>query len=438
MKRAVPDGIAGMLLSAVAAGCSVSTASLINLSTDIIVTAVLPWLLLWITTTIPVDDMDHDGPSKNMTLRLAGVGFASGTLFWIRYAGIFIPLAIGAYLLFVMYKHRAIRFREWFSYAGFAAVPVATLLILNKIFGSTGSLQSQLNLGTATNLNLSPSLLTTTWWNFTQFGFYDYHHFSDGFYALYPVVMISAFLLIRPLRRSFHTYMKTPAYGITIFLVAGLFVLLITTTAVFGDKYNYVREERYYLSVKPLYFLLFVSPLMLIPRRFIRVTLCVILLIGCHWLIRVEWPRPYQRWLAADRPATAYGQWSRCFEPDADGIYAWLKQRAKSDWIVVSNFHEYIALETKIPALPIPPDAPTLDQWIERICTSRGVTDPHVVFVLDPENRWRNYWIPDPEEILLTFDLKDRIFLTENSTTLILSYPYHDITYSRSNPIALK
>ena len=46
VKRAVPRGICGTLLSAVAAACSVSAAMLINPSTDAILVAVLPFTLL--------------------------------------------------------------------------------------------------------------------------------------------------------------------------------------------------------------------------------------------------------------------------------------------------------------------------------------------------------------------------------------------------------
>ena len=45
-RRALPRGITGTLLALVAAGCAVSTASLINPSTDLIVVALLPFVLL--------------------------------------------------------------------------------------------------------------------------------------------------------------------------------------------------------------------------------------------------------------------------------------------------------------------------------------------------------------------------------------------------------
>jgi hypothetical protein len=147
---------------------------------------------------------------------------------------------------------------------------------------------------------------------------------------------------------------------------------------------------------------------MLIPRRVVRAVLCVALVLACSWTLQQEWSRPYERWRTADRPRTPYGQWSRCFEPDAFELYAWLASQAGPNLIVVSNFHEYITLETKIPALPIPLDRATLNTWIDGICTSREVTNPRVLFVLDPDNRERSYWLPDPSTVIKTFALTPR------------------------------
>lgn len=439
IKRTLPGGITGNLLAGVAAGCSVTTASLINPSTDIIVVAILPWILSWLSTTIPVhpcNDLEYD--FRKITLKLAFIGFVSGMIFWIRYAGIYIPIAIGVYLFIAFYFHRVIRIRQWFTYLGFAFIPIVSLLTINQVFGSSESVQTQLNLGTSIQTNFSLALLTHAWSNFTKFGFYDYVPISQGLYALWPVIMILAIVFIRPLRKSISTYIHMPAIGMSICLVTTLLIMLITATALFGDKYNYVGLQRYYLPLKPLYFLLFVGPLFLIPRRFIRVILCVVMIVCCNWLIRVEWSRPYARWVAADRPASDYGQWSQCFEPDADSMYQWLQQQANPHLIVVSNFHEYIMLETKIPTIPIPTDIPTLDQWIERICEARNITDPRVLFVLDPDNQWRNYWIPEPDVIIQAFQLKDRIKLTDHHSTLIYPYDYQNTTNSDFMHIANK
>ncbi|MCH9034299.1 MAG: hypothetical protein IID42_07320, partial [Planctomycetes bacterium] len=175
----------------------------------------------------------------------------------------------------------------------------------------------------------------------------------------------------------------------------------------------YVALERYYRPVRPLYFVLFAMPVLWfsahsnwITRRIIRTTACAALLIACFWLVRYEWPRPYQRWLAAEREATPSGYWARCFTPGAANLYGWLKDEASPELIVVSNFHEFVALETGLPTLPIPKDRSTLDDWITRIATARGITAPRVLFVLDPDIKWREYWIPQSNEIVSRFGLE--------------------------------
>ena len=86
-------------------------------------------------------------------------------------------------------------------------------------------------------------------------------------------------------------------------------------------------------------------------------------------------------------------------------LYEWLRKQQSEDLIVVSNFHEFITLETMIPTLPIPPDLPTLEDWIERIAAARGIAHTRVLFVLDPDNRWRDYWIAAPKAVIRMFAL---------------------------------
>ncbi len=285
-----------------------------------------------------------------------------------------------------------------------AAGPVVVLLLVNRVLG-TGSTQAQLNLGHTVGFRLSPQLIARAWWRFTDFGFYNYHWYAHWVYALWPIVLVTGLTLIRPTRQAMREFAAIPAVRVSFAVTASLLAMLIGATALFGDKYDYVGLERYYLPIRPLYFLLFVAPLARLPWRVVRALTCVGLVVACSWLVQVEWPRPYKRWLAANRAVTPYGQWARHFEPGAADLYNWLRTRAGPDLIVVSNFHGYIALETGIPTLPIPKDVDTLNDWIERICASRGVTNPRVLFILDPDNKGREYWIPDPATIVQTFAL---------------------------------
>ncbi|RME38109.1 MAG: hypothetical protein D6788_08065, partial [Planctomycetota bacterium] len=124
------------------------------------------------------------------------------------------------------------------------------------------------------------------------------------------------------------------------------------------------------------------------------------------WVIGRDWYRPYRRFLGQPREAAPSGRWAKAFTPNASPFYERLRRMGGDDLILVSNYHEFVTFETGLPALPIPPDRKTFDRWIDRIRRRRGIDRPRVVFALDPDNRWRSYWIPDPSDIVQRFDLK--------------------------------
>ena len=410
VRRCVPSGVTGVLLAAVAAGCAAPLAFLMNPSTDIVLIALLPFVLLFTTRGIGCFTRDDAGGSRRRAFAwLACAGLSAGTLVWFRYAGVFVPAGIILYLLIGWPQQRADRLRGSAVFAICAAVPVAAILAINSIFSTTSSVQAQLNLGTTTGFDFSWSRLAGAWWNLTDLGFYDYYGFSHWVYALWPVGVAIAALCLRSVRQTMMSFLSTSVGGLSVCLIVALIALVVGATSVFGGKYDYVADMRYYLPAKPLYFVLFVAPLLLVSRRIVRVAIrvlmCVGLLTACSWIIQVNWQRPYARWLTANRPVTPYGQWSRCFEPGAPELYAWLGAQADPHLIVISNFHETIALETKIPALPIPKDVAALSRWIDAVSAARRITDPRVLFVLDPDNRWRDYWIPDPGETIARFAL---------------------------------
>jgi len=285
-----------------------------------------------------------------------------------------------------------------------AAGPVVIMLSVNRVFGS-GATLSQFNLGHTIHLDMSAGDFARAWWNFTDLGFYDYHWFSHWFFAVWPVALLSGVLIFRGSRRAFLKFTSLPEVRLSIAVTVSSLAMLIAASGLFGDKYDYVGLERYYLPIRPLYVLLFVAPISYVPLRTVKAVACVGLALACSWLVEVEWTRPYKRRLADMEAVTPYGQWARCFEPGAADLYGWLDARAGSDIIVLSNFHEYIALETGIAALPIPKDEDTLNDWVERRCVSRGVTSPRVLFVLDTENKDREYWIASPDTIVRSFAL---------------------------------
>ncbi|MCH8854129.1 MAG: hypothetical protein IID41_15980 [Planctomycetes bacterium] len=415
-----------MKLAAVGAGCSVSTASLLHPTTDLLVVAALPFILLGAARAIEHSKgstASRSDPIATRWLMMAGV--LAGLLFWVRYASVFVPVAVGVFL-FAAYLCRRISLGRIVLFAACASVPIVTLLIINRVYGTTASLQGQLNLGQTVKLDLSMAQLMTAWWKFMDFGFYDYHWYSHWLFALWPAVAGGVAVCIRPTRRAIGGFLSTPGAALSTAVVIVLLMMLVGATAVFGDKYSFIDLDRYYTPARPLYMLLFVGPLLLIPRRMVRVAISVGLVIAASWTVQQEWPRPYARWLAANREATPYGAWGHCFSPHAADLYHWLEEQKSDDLIVVSNFHDYVAMETRIPAIPVPLDPTTLDTWIERICQARGITDPHILFVLDPDNHWREYFLSSPAEVVRVFDLHNRADAPAELSAMLFDYAVSD------------
>ena len=407
LRNGLPRGVTGVTVAAVGAACAVPFAFLVNPSTDAVLVAGLPFVLLITTRGVAAGEDQvrrTQGPSRSTSL-LALAGLTAGSLVWFRYASLFVTVAIGGYLAYTCLRRRIVQPRAVCTFVLCAALPILTLLLINRALSASTSLQSQLNLGAGTEVDFSLRRLAEAWWNFAALGFYDHRPSSHWILALWPAGVMTA--LAYTYRRSdrVRCVIAMPQVGLSVALVGSLLAMLIVMTTVFRAKYDYAADPRYYLPVRPLYFALFVGPVLLVRRRGARLALLATLLVAGSWIVQVEWSRPYARWSAAGRIATPYGRWSRCFEPGAGELYAWLRDQSAPDLVVVSNFHEYIALETGIPAVPIPKDPPTLRAWLGRIRASRGADTLRVLFVLDPDNRWRSYWVPDPWEVAARFGL---------------------------------
>ncbi|MCH7592037.1 MAG: hypothetical protein IH989_04555 [Planctomycetes bacterium] len=179
VKRCVPPGVTGSLLAAVAAGCAVSTASLLNPSTDLILVALLPFVLMAAVRAVAVvRGGDEPGTRRRAMWAFAFAGLLCGGMFWIRYAAVFVPVGVGAFL--VTQRLRGSRVSPWHlaSFAAATAVPMTALMLINRTMSTGTSVQAQLNLGHSATFGLSLDQLLTTWRNFTRFGFYDYHALS--------------------------------------------------------------------------------------------------------------------------------------------------------------------------------------------------------------------------------------------------------------------
>ena len=438
VRYCVPRGVTGWLLAGVAAGCVVSTGTFIDPTTDILVVALIPLVLLCAVRGLRYASVGQERaarPEPRVLARaeappaekqagnshrssrsveprasawFALTGLAAGGLFWIRYASLFVPLALGIYFLWQWVRRRV---RWWYVavYTVFGFVPIIALLGLHRLNSPGSTAQAQLNLGSTITLDLSPRLLQEAWWTFTGMHFYDYLWYSHWLLALWPAGLLLGALCLCPARSSLSRFIRTPGVALSMLLLACLLVMLVGTTAVFGDKYHYTTLERYYFPGRPLYFVLFAAPLLLVTRRWMRVLVCVGLLVAGYWTVGYEWPRPYRRWLAAHRPVTPYGRWAIALNPGSGELFDWLKSQAEPGLVVTSNWHDHIALETGLPTIPLPPDRATLQQWLERIRVARGVKDIRVLFVLDPDNGYREYFLPEPAEVVQRFDLRHKV-----------------------------
>ncbi|RME41353.1 MAG: hypothetical protein D6788_01435, partial [Planctomycetota bacterium] len=311
VRRCVPRGAAGGLLALLTAIYAVSPSLLLNPSTDLLVVAALPWILLIASRprrrdkpraydrspaessrlgveTDASEAFIRSGRGWSGYARVAGTGLLAGSLFWIRYAAVFIPAGLVACTA-MQYLRRRRSSRSLKVLAVSSAVPVVLLLLINRSFGLPESLQSQLNLGHSVRFAFTADLFAQAWRRFTDLGFYDHHPFTRWVYALLPMGIAVAALLSRRARKRLKAYYDAPPVLTSAVVALCGLAMLIAATALFGDKYPYATLPRYYLPIKPLYFVLFVGPLLLVPRRLVRVAAIGAMLVGCSWVIGQDW-----------------------------------------------------------------------------------------------------------------------------------------------------
>ena len=463
LRRCAPPGLCGLLLAMAGAASAVTPAMLINPSTDNLLVAGLPWLLLlgmrrvaWPSAAPPCASEDMPAPneaglghatpdsqvwacqptrsdlikaddthtpdSRVSPAALIFFGVLAGALCWFRYAAIFVPVALATALLVERVGKPAARWRRTLWFGTGVIVPVGLLLITNAVFAPGGDLQQQLNLGYSFTPRLESRWLVQAWMRWTNLGYYDYLPLSHSMLAALPGLLLLAAMAPWEFGHRVRMQLAAPPFRFSLLALVTGMGLIIVSTALFGGKFNYVELDRYYLPLRPLYFTLVAAPLLaglaplsdvsLSRARWVkgmtwlgRGTAAMILVIALWWSADQEWMRTLARWREAKRPVTAYGQWSRCFTPNANDLFAWLREAGSPELIVASNFHEFIALETGLPAIPVPPSSTALNEWMERIRIARKVDRIRVFFVLDADNRWRDYWIEKPEEIIQRFDL---------------------------------
>lgn len=427
-RRTVPCGGTSWLLAVVAAFSGVRPEWLVNPSTDALLAAAIPYLLRAAAprcdgresaTSAPV--FAPGGFASISLSRWAMIGVVCGLLFWIRYASLFVPAGLGAFLLLRAWRRR----RGWMVPIVFglaAMVPIAVLVVMNRALGQSASTQQALNLGVATGGGFRWEYIATAWRTFTDMGYFNHRPEAAWLLSVGPLMLAAMTFIVRPWRMRAVRFLRLEIVGASMAVLVSLLAMLVVGTSVFGAKFDYVALPRYYAPVQPVYFLLFVAPIALILSQWrpgtgihavlrlaSRCALVVALLSVAIWSVQVDWHRPLRRWSAASFEAMLSGARANCFLPGAVPLVEWLRRQKTGDLVVVSNFHEFLALETGLATVPIPPDRAALDRWVERISTARGITNHRVLFVLDRDNRWRNHWIAPFGEVTTRFGLSKRL-----------------------------
>ncbi|RJP32177.1 MAG: hypothetical protein C4547_14240 [Phycisphaerales bacterium] len=417
VRRMLPSGPASVLVSTAAALTSLEAGSMLNPSTDTLLAGSLPFVLLAVLAAMErgragAADSTHDGTlsgagdrdmvDRTAAWRFTWCGLLAGGLFWLRYASLFVPAGVGAYVAWMAWRRRGVRRIDVAVFALGAFVPIAALILVNHAFAAGGSLQSGLNLGSSVRWAFSPRLVASAWWVLTDLGYYDYRPQVHVVLAAAPMALVGGGVLVRPVRRAAVAAMRSAGSGLGLAVLLSLLALLVCSTALFGDKYDYVGLERYYLPVRPIYVALLAAPALFLRRRLLSMAVCAVAIMAASWTMRHDWHRTWVRWAAADRATAPSGAWAQAFEPGAGELLARLQERLGDDVILFSNFHDYLAVELGVAAYPLPPDRSTAQRWIGGIAAARNrpVEQCRALFVIDGDNRWRDYYLPSPVDVV--------------------------------------
>jgi hypothetical protein len=408
-RACLPRRIPALLIAVVVAGASFSVQDLVHPASDTVLVGLLPVVLLlvcWAQGMSRGVDGSSTEPRRNGFVRPLIAGLAAGLLVWVRYAAIFVPLAVVAYFVVAWRMRRGVRGRDVVIVALAAGLPCVALFMLNRALGPGVSAQAQLNLGESVSWDWDITKLHAAWTHFARQTPYAHRPEAFAFYTLLlPVLAWGIPLVTRATRRDAWRLMGTSPMLLSALTCAALLALLIAASVLFADKYNYVAQARYYAPMRPLYFVLFLGPLTIWPHRWLRLAACVPLVLVASWFVNQDARRVWARMHARPTVTTAYGRQSRYFGPHSRELFDWLRGQASADLVVFSNFHEEIALETGIPACPTPPDAVAMSDWLARIREHRAIDEVRVLFVLAADNDYREYYLPPREVVIDEFGL---------------------------------
>ena len=402
IRRCLPARMPATLIAVLAAASTFTLGNLLHPSTDVVVLALTPLVLL--AASRAIDDLGK--PGRSGWMRLAAVGLFAGSLVWVRYVAVCVPMAIGVFLILQWVFAKRARLRDVGVFAFSALVPIITLMVLNGALADGATTRQQLNLGDRLSIDFDFAMVATAWRRFTEQTFYDYRPESAMLFVwILPALALITPVLFRDSRRKLSEFLARPEVLLSVTMTGTLLATVILATTLFKEKYDYVSLPRYYQPIRPFYYLFFLGPVLTLRPRVLRGLACVPLILCCLWFVRQDWTRTYLRWQAAAREMTDYGRCAQYFEPHSAELYRWLRAQRRDDLVVFSNFHDDIALETQIPACPAPRTVADMERWIEGIKRAREIDDARVLFVLDPDNHTREYFLPPPEDVIRQFHL---------------------------------
>ncbi len=387
-RRCLPASPAAQLLALTGGLLSLDPMYLWEPATDMILVALTPVALL-LTERITRSPRTVTSDRRS-GLRFLLLGVAVGALTWIRYTGLYLTIGVGLFLLCLRFtRHRP----RWGVPAAFIVGALMPLLLLAAVNGRLGhSIIDEPASALGLDFDLGWPLI---WWkHFVQLPFLRSWWRSPMIFAtIIPVIAILIMAATGSTRRAARGFFRHHSVQLSVGAVGGMFALLMLYR-IFAQSFFVVEAEpRYLMCVRPFYLVLLAGPLLSIRWRSLRRAVCLALLAGVYWLVQAEWIDA-TRLRVADAPATtAYGRAARCFATGPDELYAWLGRNADANSIVFSNFFDEIALESHVPAQPLPAGVDALRDAVRRISIARGCNNPRLLFVLEPDNQWRHYYL---------------------------------------------
>lgn len=403
--RCLGTRLTGIAIALTVAVGAFSVDALVNPASDTIVLAALP-LALILAARVLRFGQTNDAPCHPSGLGLIQLGLTAGALFWIRYAAAFVPFGVGLYVLWSWAVGRRLTFRHVVVYGVSALTPIAALIAVNHFLGAANSVQEKLNLGVSTALTFDSQIASDIWNNFTRQSLYAHRPEAYGFFA--AILPIAAWLLpltTRDSRKSLASFLRKPSVQLSVAMIVSMFALLTAATIFFRGKYNYAQLDRYYVAIRPFYWLVFVGPLAAMPQTTVRIGVVALMLAFGGWFVQQDHMRAFDRIAAKQQKTTNYGRWAERFEPHSRSLYSWLAAQSGDGLVVFSNFQDDIALETRIPACPVPESLEEMDQWVAKIKKARGVDSVRILFVLEPTNPHRDYFQASASQVVANFDL---------------------------------